>query len=565
MPAGPFELDPSLSDSAPDAMRGFETHEVFNQTPPVVGRNLFDTDPVVLGALEAALDPDIEEMLQRAGAYWGSAEAQEIARLANTAPPVLRTHDRFGYRLDSVEFHPAYHALMRHSVDAGLHAALWESDPALAGRRNAVRAAGYYLAAQGEAGHLGALTATSAAVVALAADSGVVDAWLPGILSRRYDHRSLPAAQKLGLTIGIGLTEKQGGTDARTTTTIAEPAGEGLWQLTGHKWFLSAPMSDAFVVLAQAEGRLGCFLVPRVLDDGGPNAVRFQRLKDKLGTRSNATAEAELAGAYGFALGEPGHGLGAVLQMVTLTRFDSAVASAGLMRAALTEAVHHARHRVAFGATLIDQPIMTRVLADLALDSAAASALVMRLALAFDAATTDAAEAAYVQLMTPVAKYWVSKIAPGLIAEAMECIGGNGYVEESVLPRLYRDAPALTISDGPGNAMCLDVLRTLRRDPAALDAVLEEIGRDMETEGPSSVVDIRSTAAMAVGDLGATRVLTEQLALAAAASALRRCAPRVLSDAFMETRIAGPWRATYGKLDGRFDARGIVDYVVPDA
>ena len=565
MSAGPFELDPALPDSEPDPSRAFETHDVFNQAPPLAGRNLFEADPILIGALETLLEPDAEAPLVRAGAWWGSAEAQEVARLAEAVPPVLRTHDRQGFRIDQVDHHPAYHALMRRSVENGLHAALWDDDPQLAGRRNAVRAAHLYLAAQGESSHLASLSTTSAGVVALANAPDLVSQWLNGLLSRRYDHRALPPAGKLGLLLGAGFTEKQAGTDIKAITTVADEAGDGLWRLTGHKWFLTAPMADAFLVLAQAGGSPGCFLVPRVLEDGRLNAIHLQRLKPKLGQRATATAEAELTGALAFAVGEAGQGPGVVQQMLTLTRFDAAATAAGLMRAALTEAVHHARHRVVSGAALIDQPVMLRVLADLALESAAATALIVRLALAFDLAPQDDAEAAYVRVMTPVAKFWLTRTAPAFIAEAMECLGGNGYSEECALPRLYRDAPALAISEGPGNVLALDVLRALHQDARALDAVLADIGRDREAEGATTVVDIRSTTAAAVADIGAARLLAGQLALAGAGAALDRFAPRALGDAFFEARIAPGWGCGYGRVDGRHDCRGIVDSVVPPA
>lgn len=563
MSAGPFELDPALPDSEPDPSRAFETHDVFNQAPPLAGRNLFDSDPILIGALETLLDPQAEEPLMRAGAWWGSAEAQEMARLAEAVPPVLRTHDRQGFRIDQVDYHPAFHALMRRSVENGLHAALWDDDAQLAGRRNTMRAAQFYLAAQGESSHLGALSTTSAGVVALANAPGLVSQWLGGLLSRRYDHRTLPPAAKQGLLLGVGLTEKQAGSDLRAITTVADEAGDGVWRLTGHKWFLTAPGADGFLMLAQAGGTPGCFLVPRVLEDGRLNALHLQRLKPKLGQRAVATAEAELTGALAYPVGDPGQGTGVIQQMLTLTRFDAAVAAAGLMRAAITEAVHHARHRVVSGATLIDQPVMLRVLSDLALEAAAATALVMRLALAFDLAPQDEREAAYVRVMTPVAKYWLTRIAPGFIAEALECIGGNGCSEEYGLARLYRDAPALGILEGPGNVVVLDVLRTLHQDTRALDAVLDEIGRDREAEGATTVVDLRSSAAAVVADIGAARVLCGQLALAGASAALDRFAPRALGDAFFETRIAGGWGSGYGRIDSRHDCRGIVDYVVP--
>jgi putative acyl-CoA dehydrogenase len=539
----------------------FETHEVENQPPPRAGVNLFEADPVLLGALEGATTGEDESELSRMGAFWGSAESHEFARLADLHAPTLRTHDAQGRRLDLVEFHPAYHALLRRSVEYGLHCSPWEgSEDAPPG--HLVRAAGLFLAAQTECGHLCPVTMTNAAVATLSLTDGVADEWVPAILSRRYDHRSLPASRKLGVTVGMAMTEKQGGSDVRANQTRAEPV-DGGFRLVGHKWFLSAPMSDAFLVLAQAPGGLSCFLVPRLDPDGAPNGIHLMRLKAKLGNRSNATAEAEFVGATGQLVGEEGRGIAAILEMVTLTRLDCAVASAGLMRAALAEAVHVARHRTAFGAPLIDQPLMQRVLADMALDVAAATALVLRLARAFDAAETDRSEAIFARMITPVAKYWVCKLAPQLVAEAMECVGGNGYVEESPLARLYREAPVNAIWEGPGNIQCLDVIRALKADERALGIVLAEIEHDLGKASPVAVDDLASAASACIADVGSARILTEQLALAAAAAALRRFAPRVLSDAFMATRMAGQWRATYGMLDARFDARDIVDFVVP--
>jgi putative acyl-CoA dehydrogenase len=539
----------------------FETHDVENQPPPRAGVNLFEADPVLLGALEGATTGEDESELSRMGAFWGSAESHEFARLADLHAPTLRTHDAQGRRLDLVEFHPAYHALLRRSVEYGLHCSPWEgSEDAPPG--HLVRAAGLFLAAQTESGHLCPVTMTNASVATLSLTDSLADEWVPAILSRRYDHRSLPSARKLGVTVGMAMTEKQGGSDVRANQTRAEPI-DGGFRLVGHKWFLSAPMSDAFLVLAQAPGGLSCFLVPRLDPDGAPNGIHLMRLKAKLGNRSNATAEAEFVGAIGQLVGEEGRGIAAILEMVTLTRLDCSVASAGLMRAALAEAVHVARHRTAFGAPLIDQPLMQRVLADMALDVAAATALVLRLARAFDAAETDRSEAIFARMITPVAKYWVCKLAPQLVAEAMECVGGNGYVEESPLARLYREAPVNAIWEGPGNIQCLDVIRALKADERALGIVLAEIEHDLGKSSPVAVDDIASAASACIADVGSARILTEQLAIAAAAAALRRFAPRVLSDAFMATRLAGQWRATYGMLDARFDARDIVDFVVP--
>jgi putative acyl-CoA dehydrogenase len=540
------------------------THDVFNQPPPLTGTNAFRADPLLVEfslGMPAALRDDFETT----GRYVASAEAQDLARMANRFGPELRTADFQGHRVDQVDFHPAYHALLRRSVSAGLHGSIWETLPDEAGIAHQARAIRFYLTAGLETGHLCPVTMTNASIAAIMAAPRIERDWAPKILSRKYDGSQKPFMKKTGLTIGMGMTEKQGGTDVRANRSSAERVGEGIYRLSGHKWFMSAPMSDGFVMLAQTPEGIGCFLVPRLLEDGSPNGLEFQRLKDKLGNRSNASSEVEFASAYGFLLGEPGQGVRTILDMVTLTRLDCAVASAGIMRASLADAVHHTRHRQVFGKALIDQPLMTRVLADMALDVAAATALSLRLARAFDRARAEPEEAAYARLMTPVVKYWVCKIAPALIFEAMESVGGNGYVEEKALARHYREAPVNAIWEGSGNVMALDVLRVLSRGRDLFDVVLDAIGRDL---GPAArrTRDVLS-AAMAVceSDEGGARFLTEQLALAAAAAELYRVGGGRVADAFIETRLAGAWRTTYGMLDSRFDARQLLDLLYPDA
>lgn len=539
-----------------------DTYEAINQPPPSFGRNLFETDPILIGALETLLGSEVEGDLSRIGAYWGSAEAFELARLANENLPVLNAFDRYGRRQDSVEFHPAYHALMRRSVENGLHSAIWEEDSELAGHRHAVRAAALYMTSQTEGGHVFPLSTTSAAVAALRANRPVMADWLPFVRARRYDHRPLAKADKHGVTIAVAFAEREAGTDLRAVATRAERVEDGVWRLDGHKWFVSSPMADAFVVLGQTPEGPSLFLVPRVTDDGEPNGVRLERLKPKLGNRANATAEITFDGALGHLLGEPGRGITVAAPLSALVRLDGALAAAGLMRAGLVEAVHYARHRRVFGSLLIEEPLMLRVLADLALDSLAATALVMRLALAYDAGAKDPHEAAFARIMTPAAKYWITKTAPALLQEAMECVGGNGCIEEGLLPRLYRDAPLHALWGGGGNLLCLEIARMVSSDPAALNAALTEIARDVDVDGPISVVDIRSAAAAAVSDPGTSRILTEQLALAGAAAALHKFAPRVLADAFVAGRLAGSGRATYGIAESRFDTAAIVDFAV---
>ena len=537
-------------------------HEVSNQTPPMGAANAWRADPL-LNQLADDFSEPVRSELESLARFTRTHEAQELARLANSEGPVLRTHDRHGRRADIVEFHPSYHALMRRSIGMGIHSSIWEESAAETGKRHQVRAARFYLLSQLELGHLCPLTMTSASLAALMASPQLFRDWAPRIIARKYDHTNKPASQKQGVTIGMGLTEKQGGTDIRTNQTKADPAGRGLYRLNGHKWFMSAPMSDAFLVVAQAKEGLSCFLAPRLRDDGNANGFHFQRLKDKLGNRSNASAEVEFKDTLAFPVGDPGNGIRTIMDMVTLTRLDCALGSAGLMRAALSEAVHHARHRTVAGNKLIDQPVMIRVLADLALDVTAAAALSFRLARSFDEAANTRADAAFARVMTPVVKYWVTKIAPAITYEAMECLGGNGYVEDFPLARFYREAPVNAIWEGSGNVMALDVVRVLTRNPSLLDEVLSMIHDDLGEAGPGTVKVLSAAIQLCKQDEAAARLLTEQLALAAAAAELRRLGSGRIADAFIETRLAGQWRTTYGMLDMRHDAKRIVDVLFP--
>ncbi|MHB2265122.1 acyl-CoA dehydrogenase family protein [Aliihoeflea sp. PC F10.4] len=538
-------------------------HEVTNQTPPIAGSNAWRSDPLLMQLGESFSDTARKD-LDLLGKFVRNGEALDLARLANTEMPKLRTHDRQGRRLDQVEFHPAYHALMRRSVSLGIHSSIWENNESEKGKRHQVRAARFHMTAGLECGHLCPITMTSAALAALMASPKLFREWAPRVTTRKYDQASKPPVEKTGLTIGMGMTEKQGGTDVRTNTTKAERVGTGFYRLTGHKWFMSAPMSDAFLVLALAPEGLSCFLVPRVLSDGSANGLEFQRLKDKLGNRSNASSEVEFNGAIGEIVGEPGAGIKTIMDMVTLTRLDCALGNSGIMRAGLAEAVHHTRHRHVFGAPLIDQPLMQRVLADMALDVAAATALSLRLARAFDEAANDRTEAAFARAMTPVVKYWTCKIAPALLYEAMECLGGNGYVEEGTLARQYREVPVNAIWEGSGNVMALDVLRVLRHGVGPFEDVLASIEKELGASGPGTTQVLRAAMDVAINDEGSARILTEQLALAAAAAELRRLGAGQIADAFAETRLGGQWRTTYGMLDARYDARMIVDSLYPE-
>lgn len=548
-----------------------------NQSPPLTGHNAFRADPL-LKNIAAGMSRTLRDEFETVGKFTASAEAQDLARAANRADPELRTHDGSGNRIDQVDFHPGWHALMRRSVSNGIQGSVWEGRGEEKGFVHQARAVRFYLTAGLECGHLCPLTMTSASIAAIMASPRIEKAWAPQVISRRYDSSHRPAMQKSGITIGMGMTEKQGGTDVRTNQSTAERAGEGVYRLEGHKWFLSAPMSDAFVMLArtgrktgggtgkpdrQADAAVSCFLVPRILEDGTLNGLRLQRLKDKLGNRSNASSEVEFSDTYGFLLGGEGEGIRTILDMVTLTRLDCALASAGMMRACLAEAVHHCRHRRVFGQLLIDQPLMIRVLADLALDVGAATALSLRLARAFDNARDNPAEAAIARLLTPVVKYWVCKLAPPVIFEIMECLGGNGYVEDRAIARHYREAPVNAIWEGAGNVMALDVLRVLTRGHELCDVALESINADLGAAGPRTIDVLRACMAVAARDEGAGRLLTEQLALAAAAAELTRLGTGHVADAFVETRLGGAWRANYGMLDARFDARQIVDLLYP--
>jgi putative acyl-CoA dehydrogenase len=530
----------------------YETHAIFNQSPPYEDVDLFASDQPLKeavcvngGAGEAAALHDV-------GRHWGTAAMMAQARLANENAPRLHAFDARGYRQDRVAYHPAYHHFMRASIGAGLQAATWNADGTPAQAPNEVaRAARYYMVAQIENGHMCPITMTRASVAALAAEPDLLARFLPKILSRSYDPTFRPWWEKSGITLGMGMTEKQGGTDVRANATRAAPSGDG-YLLTGHKWFLSAPMCDAFLVLAQAPGGLTCFLLPRFRPDGSVNALRLQRLKDKLGNRSNASAEGEFAEAFAWRVGEEGRGVRTIIEMVQLTRLDCAIASAGLMRMALAQAVHHARHRTVFQKRLADQPMMRAVLADMALEMEGVVALVMRLARSFDLAGTDAAEGARARLLTPAVKYWVCKTAPAFIYEAMECLGGNGYVEDGVLARLYREAPVNAIWEGSGNVMCLDVLRAFSREPDQARDILTALGRaTAELPGAQEAVTAIADMLAAPESEAHARAAVERLALLAATAALAENGGPIAA-VFAQSRLGARRGATYGTapLDG---------------
>jgi putative acyl-CoA dehydrogenase len=528
------------------------THEVLNQPPP-----LCDYDPL-------ARDRALAEALRREGAGWSEAEVSAFGRrcasreaiawgfLANENPPLLRTHDRFGNRIDEVEFHPAWHELMRLSVGAGVHCGPWR-DP----REGAhvARAAKMLLASQTEFGHGCPISMTYSAFPALQREPALLEEWGPRIVSTEYDPRPLPPSEKRGALIGMGMTEKQGGSDVRANTTRATPQGGGRYSITGHKWFCSAPMSDAFLILAQAPGGLSCFLLPRWSNDQGRNRFHIQRLKDKLGNRSNASSEVEFDGAFARIVGEEGRGVQAILEMVNHTRLDCVIGSSGMMRQALAQAMHHCAFRSAFGKRLIEQPLMRAVLADLAVESEAATTLTLRLARSYDG---KEAEASFRRIATAVAKYWVCKRAPQMVAEALECLGGNGYVEESMMPRIYREAPLNSIWEGSGNVICLDVLRALHREPESRDALVAELrlarGADRRLD---AALDAAEAALVDPGEPEARR-LCESLALALQGALLVRHAPAPVADAFCATRLAGDHGYSFGSLPAGLPVEAIL-------
>ncbi len=525
---------------------GSDTHAVFNQSPPYEGVDLYGSDRPLQEAVAANGAGGDAPALASFGRHWGSAAMFEQARLANENPPKLHAFDAQGRRSDSVEFHPAYHRFMAESVAAGLHASTWQAGATRApAPAEVARAARYFMVAQVENGHMCPITMTRAAVAAFATEPTLVRMLMPKLLSRHYDPLLRPWPEKIGITLGMGMTEKQGGTDVRSNTTKAEPADNGEYRITGHKWFMSAPMCDAFLVLAQAAGGLTCFFLPRFRPDGSINALHLQRLKDKLGNRSNASSEVQFDDACALRVGDEGAGIRTILSMVQLTRIDCAVSSAGMMRAGVARALHHCRHRSVFGKSLASQPMMRAVLADMALEVEGALALVMRLCRSLDQPDA-AAETARARLLTPAVKYWVCKTASALLTEAMECLGGNGYVEAGALARLYREAPVNAIWEGSGNVMALDVLRAAGRDAEATRGTLTGLAH--EAQGLPGAAEAADEIGKILTDPAAeatARVAVERLAQLAAAAALQNYAPRV-AELFARTRLAARRGGSYG-------------------
>lgn len=534
------------------------THEVTNQVPPLVGHDV-------------AAYPPLLESLAREGAAWateevhalgrraGSAEAQEWGRLAEKNTPVLHTHDRYGHRVDEVEFDPAWHQLMTVAVEAGIHASPW-GDP----REGAhvARAAKEFVWTATDPGHICPISMTYAVVPALRHNADLAATYEPLLTAPVYDFGLRVPSTKQGLIAGMSMTEKQGGSDVRANTTTATPAGDGSYALVGHKWFTSAPMSDFFLTLAQAPGGLSCFFVPRVLPDGSLNPIRLQRLKDKLGNRSNASSEVEYDGALGWLVGEEGRGVPTIIEMVNMTRLDCTIGSAAGMRLATLQAVHHAQHRSAFGKRLVDQPLMANVLADLAVESEAATYAAMRLAGMTDrVARGDEHEAMVRRVALAVSKYWVCKRAPAHAAEALECLGGNGYVEDSGMPRLFRESPLMSIWEGSGNVAALDTLRALARQPESIGAFFDEVelaaGADSRLDDAVARVRKELTS---LDDLEyRARRVVEQLALVFQGSLLVRHAPAAVADAFCGSRLGGDWGVAFGTLPVGVDTTTLVD------
>jgi len=546
-------MPPSPPDSDP-------IHDVLNQPPALVDYDLFSTDRALSeavtreGAAAAAID------LAALGGALGRAETIEWGFAANRHTPELRRFDRFGHRRDEIEFHPAWHRMLGLAVAHGLHTSPW-ADPKPGA--HVARAAGAFMLTQIESGVYCPIAMSYGSVPTLRRAAGVAEEWLPRLFSRRYDERFRPASQKTGALIGMGMTERQGGSDLRANITqaAASDEGEGSYRLTGHKWFLSAPMCDAFLMLAQTDRGPSCFLVPRWTPDGTLNGLHLQRLKDKLGNRSNASSEVELVNAWAQLVGEQGRGIAIIIEMSNYTRLDCAVSSAGLIRQATVQAAYHARYRTAFQRRLVDQPLMTNVLAELALESEAATTLAFRLARAYDR-QHDAGEALLARLLTPVAKYWTCKRAPAVILEALEVLGGNGYVEESNLPRLYREAPVNAVWEGSANIICLDVRRVIQRSPEAVSALLDEVrrARGGHRALDASLATLESELKAAESDdESLARRLVGRIALTLQAALLVEHGPPGMADAFCRTRLESGAPAALGTLPAGVDINAMID------
>jgi len=539
------------------------TRDVTNQSTDLVDYNLFTTNAALVDALAREGSASDHDRMVSLGERLGKAEMFALGDTANRNPPVLKLFDRFGRRRDEVEFHPAWHELMRRLVGEGLHTGPWSEHGSAA---HVARAAGYMLWAEIENGTQCPATMTYGAVPTLARQPEDFGEWLPRLLSREYDPRFVPASAKRGVLMGMGMTEKQGGSDVRSNTTRAVPTGAGgpgrEYRLTGHKWFFSAPMCDAFLVLAQAPAGLSCFFVPRFLPDGTVNTVLLQRLKDKLGNHSNASSEVVFEDTYGLLVGEEGRGVQTILEMGVYTRFDNATATTGLMRQCVAQAIHHARQRSVFGRLLIDQPLMRNVLADLALECESHIVLVMRLARAFDARDEES-EVLLRRFLTPVAKYWVCKRAPTVIAESMEVLGGNGYIEEGPIARRYREAPLNSIWEGSGNIMCLDVLRAFAREPRTIEVLgaLLAQRRGKDTRYDRFVDELLTELADPTDVELRSRYVTQKIALAVQAAVLLAHGPETSAEAFVTSRLSSAAPAAFGTLPRSVDSGAMIERI----
>jgi len=537
-----------------------------NQPPPLVGHNVVSADAALVEAVTRHAGPEVVDDLLEVGTAAGTAEAREHGVLANRHEPELTTYDRYGHRIDEVVFHPSWHWLMERAVAHGLQAAPWEQQADGSRHAHLRRAAGFMAWSHTDPAHGCPISMTYAAVPALRADERLAKEWVPALASTTYDPGIRPVAQKRGALAGMGMTEKQGGSDVRSNVTEARATGvDGEYTLHGHKWFTSAPMNDVFLMLAQAPEGLSCFLVPRALPDGTRNRLDIARLKDKLGNRANASAELEMDGTLAVRLGDAGRGVRTIIEMVAATRLDCVLGSTALMRHTLNEASWHVAHRSAFGGLLADKPLMQNVIADLAVEAEAATALAIRLAAAVDA-VDDPHEAALRRIALPLAKFWICKRTPGFVAEALECLGGNGYVEDSGLPLRYREAPLNSVWEGSGNVNALDVLRALSREPAVLDAWITEVGH---ARGGDARLDraIDDTLAL-LGDTGSLEVGARRLAGRMAAcmqgALLVRFAPPEVADAFCGSRLGTSYDGTFGALTSAVpDLASIVERATP--
>ncbi|MGE5857998.1 MAG: acyl-CoA dehydrogenase family protein [Solirubrobacterales bacterium] len=541
---------------------GVHTHEVTNQAPPLVGYNVFETDRVMSEAVRREGADWAVERISAVGEIAGRADVIELGRLANENPPKLRTHDRYGNRVDIPEFHPSWHELMRLGITQELHSLPWREPRPGA---HVARAAAFMCFSQAEAGVGCPISMTYSVVPALRKQPELAEEWEPRILSNFYDPRQIPAAEKKGSIFGMGMTEKQGGSDVRANTTVGRPINGGgpgaEYEITGHKWFLSAPQCDAFLVLGQTEGGISCFLMPRRLPDGALNRFRLQRLKDKLGNRSNASSEIEFDGAWTRLVGGEGAGVRTIIEMVNHTRLDCATGSATGMRAGVAQAINHASHRSTFGRVLVEQPLMQNVLADLAIESEAATIGSLRLARAYDEAIAGDDEAqAFKRIANAVLKYWICKRAPSHAVECLECLGGNGYVEESGMPRLYREAPLSSIWEGSGNVQCLDVLRAMVKNSDSVDAFFGEVAEGSgEPRLDAFVSELRKDLGDVSGIEARARQLVERMALALQGSLLLRFGDQAVADGFCASRLGGNCGHAFGTLPAGTDFQRIID------